>query len=245
MTRRLGWGAALTGLLTATIALAGGQSATAADPLVGAPAVGQCFDMDSTELASAAYTEAPVDCASTHTSTTIAVAVLPEGLAYESRALARFALETCVPVQRKVLGTSIRGLRLTAYTLGYFGPTPEQQAAGARWLRCDLVLGSPDDLQPLPAKLDVGSYPFKKSVSRCLTGRDFHVTVCSAKHTYRATAAITIKADRFPSEKAWKRIGTQRCRTAVTSRTYRFGWPSKVAWKAGDHTLLCYSKTRR
>ncbi|QSR32969.1 hypothetical protein CFI00_21190 [Nocardioides sp. S5] len=244
MTRRLGWGAALAGL-TATIALAGGQSATAADPLFQAPVVGQCFDMDSAELASAAYTEAPVDCAGTHTSTTIAVAVLPEGLAYESRALARFALETCVPVQRKVLGTSIRGLRLTAYTLGYFGPTPEQQAAGARWLRCDLVLGSADDLQPLPAKLDVGSYPFKKSVSRCLAGRDFDVTVCSAKHTYRATAAITVKADRFPSEKAWKRIGTQRCRTAVTSRTYRFGWPSKVAWKAGDHTLLCYSKTRR
>ena len=68
--------------LAATIALAGGPSATAADPLFQAPVVGQCFDMDSTELASAAYTEAPVDCAITHTSTTIAVAVLPDGLAY-------------------------------------------------------------------------------------------------------------------------------------------------------------------
>ena len=136
-------------------------------------------------------------------------------------------------------------MRLTAYAIGYFVPTAEQQAAGARWLRCDLVLLGGTALAPLPGTLDVGEVPFKKSVSRCLAGRDFHVTTCSEKHTYRATAAIKIRRSATPTEKAWKRIGTDRCRSATTSRTYRFSWPSKVDWKVGDRALVCYTQTKK
>jgi hypothetical protein len=244
MTRRLGLSAAVAALVAATLTT-GTAPANAADPTYGAPVVGQCFDMDVEELAANSYVEAPVDCAGTHTARTIVVAQLPADLTYDRFAsLTRFALKTCFPEQRKVLRTSMLGMRLSAYNIGYFIPTPEQQAAGARWLRCDLVLGGAS-LEPLPAKLALGKPPYKKSVSRCLTGRDFRLTVCSDKHTFRATAAIKVKASRYPSEKAWKRIGTQRCRSAVTSRSYRFGWPSKAAWKAGDRALICYSKTRR
>ena len=209
MTRRLGGGASLAALLAAALTVVSAPTSSAADPMFQAPVVGQCNDMSAEELAAPSDVEAAVDCAGPHTSMTIAVVQMPADLTYESRGLERFALESCFPAQRKVLGTKMLGMRLTAYNLGYFGPTPEQQAAGARWLRCDLVLGDASAPQPLPAKLEVG------------------------------------KTRKFPSEKAWKRIGTQRCRNAVTSRVYRFGWPSKVAWKAGDHTLLCYSKTRR
>jgi hypothetical protein len=245
MTRRLGLSAAVAALVAATLTTVTAP-ANAADPTFGAPAVGQCFDMDVEELAAASYVEAPVDCAGTHTARTIAVALLPDDLAYASTGkLTRFALETCFPAQRKVLRTSLLGMRMSAYNVGYFLPTPEQQAAGARWLRCDLVLGGGTTLEPLPAKVALGKLPYKRSVSRCLTGGDFLLTVCSSRHSFRATAAIKVKASRFPSEKAWKRIGTQRCRSAVTSRSYRFGWPSKPAWKAGDRALICYSKSRR
>lgn len=244
MTRRLGLGSAVTGLLAAALTTIGVPSARAADPAYQAPVVGQCFDLSAEELAAASYTEAPVDCAVMHTSQVIAVVQMPDALTYESRGLERFALESCLPAQRRVLGTSLLGVRLTAFNLGYFGPTPEQQAAGARWLRCDLVLGNNAELQALPGTLDVGRYPFEKAVSRCLAGRDLHLTVCVERHTYRATGAIEVDARRFPGEKAWKRLGTQRCRAATTSRTYRFGWPTKVAWKAGDHTLICYTQTR-
>jgi hypothetical protein len=245
MTRRLGLSAAVAALVAATLTTVTAP-ASAADPNLGAPAVGQCFDMDVEELAAASYVEAPVDCAGTHTARTIAVALLPDDLAYASTGkLTRFALETCFPAQRKVLRTSLLGMRMSAYNVGYFLPTPEQQAAGARWLRCDLVLGGGTTLEPLPAKVALGKLPYKRSVSRCLTGGGFLLTVCSSRHSFRATAAIKVKASRFPSEKAWKRIGTQRCRSAVTSRSYRFGWPSKPAWKAGDRALICYSKSRR
>jgi hypothetical protein len=243
MRSRPGTGVAVAALLTAALA-AVAPASSAADPMFQAPPVGQCSDLSAEELAAASHVEAPVDCAGVHTSVTIAVVPMPDELTYESRGLERFALESCFPAQREVLGTSTTGMRLTAYNVGYFGPTPEQQALGARWLRCDLVLGDASAPQPLPARLEVGKRA-AASVSRCLAGRDFHLTVCSSTHTYRATAALKVKARKFPSEKAWQRLGTQRCRAAVSSRVYRFGWPSKVAWKAGDHTLLCYSKTRR
>jgi hypothetical protein len=244
MIRRLGLSAAVVALVAATVTT-GTVPASAADPTYGAPAVGQCFDMDVEELAAESYVEAPVDCAGVHTARTIAVVQLPGDLAYGSTGkLTRFALETCFPAQRKALGTSLLGMRMSAYNAGYFLPTAEQQAAGARWLRCDLVLGGVS-LEPLPAKVALGKLPYRKSVSRCLTGRDFVLTVCSRPHAFRATAAMKVKASRYPSEKAWNRIGNQRCRSAVTSRSYRFGWPSKAAWKAGDRALICYSKSRR
>jgi hypothetical protein len=245
MTRRLGLGAALTGLLAAALTSLSAPSATAADPAYQAPVVGQCFDMSVAELSESSYSEAAVDCGAEHTSQVIAVAQLPDALTYDSSGLVAFAFETCGPAQRKVVGASKLGVRLTAYSFGFFGPTAEQQAAGARWLRCDLVLNAGRRLAPLPSRLTVGKYPFKDAVARCLAGRDFRITVCAKKHTFRATAAIKVDAKRFPSKSAWKRLGERRCRDAVRSRYFRFGWPSKAAWKAGDHALVCYTQTRR
>jgi hypothetical protein len=246
MTRRLGTSAAIVGLLaaalTTTAPIAG---AAAADPAYQAPVMGECSDMSRDELDLPTYTEPAVDCAGTHTAEVTAVAVLPDGMAYDSPDFTELALATCNGGKRQALGASKLGMHLTAYAIGYFIPTPEQQAAGARWLRCDLVVLGGAELLPLPGTLDVGKFPYKATVSRCLTGPDFAVTACSEKHTYRATAAIKVKAQRYPREKAWKRLGTDRCRSATTSRTYRFSWPSKVDWKVGDRALVCYTQTKK
>ncbi|MDT0187074.1 septum formation family protein [Microbacterium sp. ARD31] len=244
MTRRLGTSAAIMGLLAAAFTSTA-PAAGAADPLLGAPVVGQCSDMSRAELDLPSYGEPAVDCAGTHTALVTSVLTLPDGLAYDSADLTELAVGTCSDAQRQAAGASRLGVRLTAYAIGWFIPTPEQQAAGARWLRCDLVLLGGAELLPLPGTLDVGKFPYKSTVSRCLTGPDYAVTACSEKHTYRATAAIKTKARRYPSEKAWKRLGTDRCRSATTSRTYRFSWPSKVDWKVGDRALVCYTQTKK
>lgn len=254
MTSRLR-AAAAAGLLVAggVVGLAVGTPATAADaveeptqdPTYGAPVVGQCHDMGADELAATSYSEAPVDCGGPHTSVTIAVEQVPDGLALASRRFERFALGTCLPAQRTALGTSVRGMRLTAYDIGWFVPTPEQQAAGARWVRCDLVLGDPSSPQPLPSRLRVGQPPYDDAVARCLAGPDHRVTVCAARHTHRASAALRVRDARWPDERARARVGEQRCRGVVGSRSFLFAWPSKPAWQAGDRTLICYTQTRR
>lgn len=245
MTRRLGTRAALLGLLAAALTASIAPAAGAADPLFQAPVVGQCSDMSRAELDQPTYVESAVDCAGAHTAQVTSVTTLPDGLAYDSADFTELAVGTCYAAQRAATGASKLGVRLTAYAIGYFVPTAEQQAAGARWLRCDVVLLGGEELVPLPGSLAVGKYPYKKSVSRCLAGRDFLVTTCAQKHTYRATAAIRIAGKRYPKEKAWKRLGTERCRRATTSRSYRFSWPSKVDWSVGDRGLVCYTKTKK
>ncbi|NPC41327.1 septum formation family protein [Nocardioides sp. zg-1230] len=244
MARRPGPSAVvLVGMLAAAGAGVPAPAGASADPMLGAPVVGQCHDLGADELAAASYDEAPVDCTTTHTATTIAVAQLPDGLDFSGRGLERFALETCFAAQRRALGTTQRAVRLTAYDVGWFVPTADQQAAGARWVRCDLVLGDARDLQPLPSDVRVGTRKPDPSVARCLGGRDAHVTTCAQPHTFRATSALRLDTTRYPGGKARNRIGADRCRRAVSTLSYRFGWPARAAWRAGDRTLVCYSRT--
>ena len=126
----------------------------------------------------------------------------------------------------------------------WFVPTPDQQAPGARWLRCDLVLRDGDALLPLPEDPRLGARPWAEDVSRCLAGRDAHVTVCAGPHTFRATDALRVGGRAYRTRRAWILLATDRCRDVVDSRTYRFAWPTRVGWKAGDRTLVCYTRTR-
>lgn len=245
MTRRLGISAAISALVAAAFTTISTPPAGAADPMLGAPTVGQCFDLSVAELAEPAYPEAAVDCAASHTAQTIAVTTIPDGMDYSGNRFFTFALETCYRAQRKAIGTNLVSAQLTAYSIGFFGPTTEQQAGGARWLRCDLILVDKKNLLPLPGDVEVGDSPFRDEVARCLAGRDFEMTVCAKRHTFRATGAVKVRGTRYPSEKAWSQLGAERCRSRTSSRSYRYSWPSKLAWKAGNKTLVCYTKTRR
>ncbi|RYB94495.1 hypothetical protein EUA93_09150 [Nocardioides oleivorans] len=246
MTTRLAIGAAVAALLAAAVTATAPTSAVAQDPVLGAPVVGQCFDLDAEELSQPSHPETAIDCSAPHTSRVVGVAIVPDGLGLQGPKVERFALETCYAAARTAIGVrNMRALNLTAFRIGWFVPTDEQQAAGARWLRCDLVLGGPSDLQPLPAQLEVGRFPYATGVSRCLAGRDLHDTACSSRHTYRATAAVTVPGKRYPRAEAWQELGNTRCVPGVITRVFRFGWPTKASWKAGDHTLTCYSRTRR
>ena len=243
MPRRPGPSAAvLVGMLAAAVGT-GAATARAADPMVGAPVVGQCHDMSPDELAAASYDEATVDCATTHTATTIAVAELPEGLDLASGRLERFALETCFAGSAH--GARHHRARRPADGVRPRLVRPDRRAAGrgSRWVRCDLVLGDARELRPLPTDVRIGKGRADASVARCLAGRAARVTTCTQPHTFRATSALRVDATRYPARKARDRIGADRCRKAVSTLSYRFGWPAKAAWKAGDRTLVCYSRT--
>ena len=242
MPRRPGPSAAvLVGMLAAAVGT-GAATARAADPLVGAPVVGQCHDMSPDELAAASYDDATVDCATTHTATTIAVAELPEGLDLASGRLELFALETCFAAQRTALGTTARGVRLTAYDLGWFVPTAEQQAAGARWVRCDLVLGDARELRPLPTDVRIG----KAGPTRPWRGASPAGPRASPPARSRTPSgprprcASTPPATR-PARPA-TRIGTDRCRKAVSTSPTASAGRRRPPGRPGPHAV-CYSRT--
>ncbi|HXH81062.1 septum formation family protein [Nocardioides sp.] len=254
MTRQFALGAA-TSLFVATLVAPGSSAAavagaSAADPAYGAPTVGECFDPSRGELDAHSHVESPVSCASPNTSEVVAVATLPESVGHDARPgkLKRIALEACLPALEERVGTSDGQLGHTAYLLGYFFPTEEQRAAGARWLRCDVVLQGGKRLLPLPARLEVGEFPFPPRVAKCLAGKPLLPTACSEPHTYRARNVLESASESapYPSRVQRKEDGRALCRFVLDTRSpFRFTWSDRASWATGDRELTCYSHTRR
>jgi hypothetical protein len=205
------------------------------------PAVGGCHDYGARALRGNSETSRPVDCAGTHRELTVAVPRLPAGVRYRPvRGTLRAVGARCYRAFFRTLGGPARIRATSAYDLAYFVPTRRERAHGARWVRCDLVLGvrSP---QPLPAPLLTS--PLDYGRTRCLSPRPFIATACSRPHRYRAKGSIRLRGP-FPGRRALLRIGQRRCPALVPRGAYHFTWSSRQAWRAGQKRIVCYTKTR-
>lgn len=244
MTRRLA--AALLVLLTTATSLSAALAgpASAADPVYGAPVVGQCSDLSPGEREEASYGEAPVDCAGPHTAQVIAVVQLPDRLDLGSRGLEVFALRSCYAAQEQALGAPLRQVRFSTYDVAWFVPDADQQAAGARWVRCELVLPSGRRLEPLPQVPALGERPLADEVARCMTRTRFRAVVCADDHDFRMVRALTVRGERFRDVRGWARLGMDRCRLPSGRTPTAFAWPTRAAWRAGDRSLLCFDGER-
>jgi hypothetical protein len=217
-----------------------------------APTVGECRSITLAQASAASDTSSPGDCSTAHDDRVIAVPDLPSGVSYadlDAVGILHTATRLCYPALRAALGRDDRVRGRSAYIYLYFVPTAAQRAAGARWLRCDLTMRHGATLGDLPTDrvpaLPTARLPAK--VTRCLTGRDHLVTVCSASHSYRATGSFTVGLDRFPGRARMARIAQRRCPALVsTDHDFRFTWVPGFAYDlAHDHTVVCYSHTSR
>jgi hypothetical protein len=157
------------------------------------------------------------------------------------------AVQLCTPAYRKALGQNGRVRARTAYAYLYFAPTATQQAQGARWLRCDLVLAHGNKLTALPTDDEpalTDATPPRK-VARCLAGADLLATACAFAHAYRATGTFLVASTSYPGHAALLRLGRSRCPALVSTDTnFRFTWSRKLVWNvAQDHVVVCYSHT--
>ena len=107
------------------------------------------------------------------------------------------------------------------------------------------MLVGPNNASAIPQDLDIGDPPYAPEIASCLTNRGWYTT-CSRKHGFGNVVVLGVGADKYPSDKQWYRMGLRRCDDVVKKPRlgYRWTWPSKYAWKAGDdHNLSCYSVT--
>lgn len=240
-----------TSLLVALLALVGTAlvappAQAALDPGFEQPAVGTCYRMSEKELRQVSYGEAAVDCAGKHTSQVVAVTYLPDGLSWRRASVGKvtkLAVKGCQPALDAALGGDVVLRAQSAYQLTFFIPTKAQRRAGARWIRCDVVLGlSP--LTSLPPTLALTD-PLADGVTACLDGRGV-VRSCSKKHTFRATGAVTIDRKRYLSDRAFRTVGSRKCQKHITNnKPFYLTWPNKHAWKLGDRTITCYTRTSK
>lgn len=212
------------------------------------PAVGECRDLDLAQAMKRSDNTAPIDCASAHTTRVVAVGHLPAALDWDSpnRKLSRAAVKVCEPAAAEALGGTAALRNRSAYGGFWFVPTKAQRAHGARWFRCDLALYGGARLLRLPTD-DVpalGGAPLPDSVARCLTAKTFALTTCARKHTFRATGTFRMRQDTYPTHRQFYAAAMKRCPARVDSASWLWSFRGKDAWELGDHTVVCYTKTR-
>lgn len=249
-TRALGRAVAAAAATATLVAVSTGpvSAGTTDGPGYQQPTVGECRDLDMTQGAQKSNGTAPIDCASAHTTRVIAVGRLPRGLGWDA-APARLdsaSARVCLPALDAALGGTASLRDMSAYSALWFIPNKVQRAHGARWFRCDLALLGGTRLLPLPTDetpaLDAS--PLPDSVARCLTARNFYRTTCARTHAFRATGTFRMRQDAFPTQRQFDAAVVKRCPALVSSAAWRWSARGKDAWKLGDHTVVCYSKTQ-
>ncbi len=234
-------------LTTLPVTQAAGGVAAAAKP-----AVGECRKLTAAQAAGASDTSAPIPCSGTHNDRVIAVPRLPKGVSWSDldtdHKVVRTGVKLCTSPYRTALGQTGRVRDRTAYSFLFFAPTTDQQARGARWLRCDLVLVHGKKLAALPTDDEpalTGPTPPDR-VARCLGGADLLTTPCAFAHSYRATGTFVVARHDYPGRAALLRLGRSKCPAMVSTDTnFRFTWAPKLVWNlVHDHVVVCYSHTK-
>jgi hypothetical protein len=248
---RSGAASATTGLLALVLAAAGLLAVTSPADAGGGgkPRVGECRTITAGEAAARTDTTPPIACTRAHDDRVIAVPNLPAGVSWtglSDKQVVRQGVKACAPALRQALGQNDNVRDRSAYDFVFFQPTADQVAAGARWLRCDIVLRHGKRLADLPtdARPALSGLPLDTRVARCLKGPNHITTTCSANHTYRATGSFVVASTSFPGRTALIRAGRAQCPSRVTSRSFLFVWKPRLIWNlVHDRTVVCFTKT--
>lgn len=232
----------LAGLALGTVPVA---SAAESDPMVGAPAVGECYDLTLDEAYAPSTTDTPMSCKRRHTVRVIAVGQVPDGISYDDdRALGKAAKRICTRSWRRYYDWNRPRSQLTLLQGVWLQPTKDQLIAGARWLSCGIALVAGDALVPLPkgGPARASRNPVD-SIRRCATGK-LDITVCSKKHAWRATHAFAVKAPGGDKARYAKLQKAAQKTCGRRSATPRFVWSSGHL-RGTTYAVICYSKTRK
>ena len=240
-------GAVAATALVLTTAPAQAGPTRAGGALSGAPTIGTCSTLTPTQGAATTDKSTPVSCKKAHTARVAGVAKLPASLDWTAgkRALERVVANKCAPQVFKVLGRTAASRDTTAYSYYWFEPTKAQKAQGARWVSCSIFLQHGRRLANLPNNRTpmVPRGKHADSIARCLTKSVFDTT-CDHPHAWRATGTFTVKAAKRPRVKALNKTATRKCVPHVDPhKYYRFTYPDVDTWAAGDHTVVCYTRT--
>lgn len=229
------------------------ETATSAAP-ASPPARGACYDLDFAQATASSVTAEPVDCSDPHTALTVHV----------TRTDAPGSVDTARACNRRVdrfLGGDREARRLSRFAAVWFTPTEDEQAAGAQWVRCDVVaVESREKLSTLPAPRvmrGILDRPRGRRFDLCATaapGSDgFERVVCARPHRWRAIATLRVPArrgDAYPGQRAARDAGLDRCRrtarASVQADRVRFGWewPTAEQWEAGQRYGYCWVPRR-
>ena len=232
---------AATALLPATLS-APATAGTAADPMAGAPAVGDCFDITLAQAGKFANPEDPVKCSNDHTSVVMRVGELPSRLDWDSPKdeLTKLASRVCLDAFDDKFGYDTLRYYRSQYQWFWFAPTTAERDAGARWFDCEISIRDDRGLIDLPRTLPRLTKKLPNVVARCVTSK-YAFTNCADTHEWRSSYAFY--ATGRATERNINAAANRVCPRHVTTprRWLRSAWdvPGK------RFIVGCYSHTRR
>lgn len=228
----------------------------------GAPAVAECRLLTAADLTSATDDSPTVPCGTPHTSTTIHVGAFPAEKVTSRNltdgTLGDDALRECTAAWRQTVGGDVAAQHTTVANLAYYLPDAGQLTDGARWFRCDLVIGGRDgmELQDLPEQVaGLLDGPLPDSLRACRTTPDFaggQQVSCARPHVLRAVGVAPLQdGSGYPGEATLEKLSSQAC-TPVARRWLHgrvaagiaFQWPDRTSWAVlGDRSATCWVVT--
>jgi Septum formation len=229
----------------------------------GVPSVGACRLLTTADITPSSNETPVVPCSKPHTSVTIAVGGFRPGQVTDRNltdgTLGNLALQRCTAAWKRTVGGSTTAQHTSLLGVAYYLPDQTQLSNGARWYRCDVVLGGQDGLplQDLPPRVDglLDGSAVPDSVRACRTTPEFtsgHAVPCVRDHVLRAVGTFALSGGAaYPGKAALSAASAKGC-TGVINRWLHgrenggdaYQWPDQVGWTLlDDHTATCWTVT--
>lgn len=214
------------------------------DPMVGAPAVGTCYQLTYDELMAVSTPAEPVDCGTRHTAQVLDVRTFPDGLDWDSssKRLDRTAVKACQASFARVVKDDPLLRARTVVQFAYFYPDAAEKEAGARWFRCDITLRVGEKMLPLPEELSrvhrAGRIP--DALGRCLT-KKLAYTSCAKSHRYEHSGALRVTDVRGrTAQQQLSEAAARGCPRRTRGRDWL--WSAAPGPKKRTYVVVCYQR---
>lgn len=221
------------------------------------PARDGCHRLTYDEAISPVVAGTDVPCRQRHTSQTYKVGRLDlvrDGhlRAVDSPDVQAEVARTCTSLLGDHVGGSVEDRRLSMVQAVWFTPSVEDAAAGADWLRCDVVvLASAGELLPLP-RSSRGLVASSDRFAMCGTAEpgaaSFERVPCGVgRPSWRAISTVDLPGSSYPTAAEAGSRMESACRSAARARAddpLDFTWseerPTEAQWESGQRYGICW-----
>ncbi len=214
----------------------------APDPGYQAAKIGQCYRMTGAQSRASVATGRLVSCAKEHTSVVAHVGYVPRAVTPKTPLTRRRALgaRVCEPAYRRVVGGTLADRATSILTWTLFTPGQDQLERGARWIRCDVIARSGNQLVELPPGQPLLKQGVPEPLRVCQNAAGADVS-CARPHSFRVVAVYRAAGAAYPDATAYTPTARSRCKELMGVFGGFWQPPSPQGWAAGDRFIRCQS----
>ena len=216
----------------------------APDPGYGAPEVGRCYRLSPAQSLAPVTSRSRVSCDNKHTTVVAHVGYVKKAVSARTALAKRRAIgkRMCEPAYRKLAGGTVADRATSLLTWTMFTPSQDQIERGARWVRCDVLARSGDQLVSLPDAKPLLEKGVPESLRVCQTETGADVS-CSRSHVFRVEAVYAASGDVYPDAARYTAAARTRCKELMGKDGGYWQPPSQAGWKSGDRFIRCLARS--